>query len=70
MNDNVSFIIDRLEGEYAILEIREGEFSQMPKRLLPDAAKEGDVVIITVDKQETEQRKQRIEGLMDKLFVD
>jgi hypothetical protein len=37
--------------------------------LLP-GAKEGDVVSITINKDETEARRKRIRGLMDSLFED
>ncbi|MGN1457056.1 MAG: DUF3006 domain-containing protein, partial [Acutalibacteraceae bacterium] len=36
-------IIDRFEGEYAVVEIDSGNFVNLPKILIPDAH-EGDVV--------------------------
>ena len=62
-------IIDRFEGEYAVLEIEAGKFVDLPRVLVPDAA-EGDVINITVDRAATEQRRARIGELIDQLFED
>lgn len=62
-------IIDRFEGEYAIVEIEIGNFVNIPKILLPNA-KEGDVVKIEIDKNETELQRKKIENLMEKVFKD
>ena len=45
----MEIIIDRFEGEYAVVEITKGKMVNMPKVLVPDA-KEGDVIKIIVDK--------------------
>ena len=65
------FIIDRFEGQYAIIEINRRTF-HIPKTLLPKDAKPGDVIKIqiTVDKDATETRKQAIDKLADELFED
>lgn len=63
-------IIDRFEGKYAVVETENGEFENMPRSLLPKGACEGDVVSISVDKNETENRKSKIKNLMDNLFED
>lgn len=62
-------IIDRFEGEYAIVEIEIGKFVNIPKILLPNA-KEGDVVKIEIDKSETELQRKKIENLMERVFKD
>lgn len=58
-------IIDRFEGDYAVVELENGEFADMPKVFVPNA-KEGDVVTITVS--EDKDRKKRIEDLANELF--
>ena len=58
-------IIDRFEGDYAVVELENGEFADMPKVFGPNA-KEGDVVTITVS--EDKDRKKRIEDLANELF--
>lgn len=64
-------IIDRFEGEYALIEMNRKIF-HIPKVLLPKGAKEGDSikVQITVDKEATEKQKQAIGKLADSLFED
>lgn len=59
-------IIDRFEGEFAVVELPETcETVNIPRVLVPDA-QEGDVVIITVGKDN--ERKKRIDKLADELF--
>lgn len=60
--------IDRFEEEFAIVELENGEIIEIPKVILPIEAKEGDVVSITVEKTETEERKKRIQNKFDRLF--
>ncbi len=62
-------IVDRFEGEYAILEIDKDNLVEVPRILVLDA-KEGDVVSIVVLKEKTEERKDKISKLMDNLFED
>lgn len=62
-------IIDRFEGEFAIVEIEEGKFTSLPKIVIPNA-QEGDVIEIKIDEKETKHRKEKIKNLMDDLFVD
>lgn len=62
-------IIDRFEGEYAVVEIEVGKYVNVPKVLLPNA-KEGDIVKIEIDKEETEERKKYIQKLMNNVFED
>jgi hypothetical protein len=65
------FIIDRFEGNWAVIEF-EGETFNIPKKLLPRSAREGDVIkiTVTVDDKATLERKKRVEKLMDELFED
>ena len=60
-------ILDRYEGEYGIVELEDMTFVEIPRVLL-DNAKEGDVISISVDIEETERQKKEIESLMDDLF--
>ena len=62
-------IIDRFEGEIAVIELAIGKTINVPKELFPNA-KEGDVFSIEFDKNETESRKEKITSLMNDLFVD
>lgn len=67
-------IIDRFEGEFALVEI-DGEIKQLPRTLFPPEATEGDVVIIeqgriTVDIKSTAVRKKKIKKLMNNIWED
>lgn len=63
-------IIDRFEGNYAVVELEDKSTVDMPKLLLPKEAKEGDSIEIRIDTQETESRKKRVEKLMNDLWED
>ncbi len=60
-------IVDRIEGDYAIVEIEKGNISNLPLELVPNV-KEGDIVTITINKGKTEDRKKTIEKLMNSVF--
>lgn len=64
----MNFIIDRIEENFAVVELEDKKMINMPIELLPSGAKEGDVLSITVDKNETEARRRRIEKLMGDLW--
>ncbi len=59
-------IIDRFEGDYAIIEIDE-EFIKIPKKYLGNL-KEGDALKIVKDEEESNRRGKKIENLMNELF--
>jgi hypothetical protein len=63
-------VIDRFEGSWAVVEY-DGETFDMPRSLLPAAAKEGDTLTLTlrVDPSDTAERKKKIENLIDDLFL-
>jgi hypothetical protein len=64
-------IIDRLEGELAVLLMgEEGKIRvNFPISLLPEGSKESDVLSIAIerDPQATQQTKERTSSLMEKL---
>ena len=59
--------IDRFEGDFAVVETTNG-FINIPRSDVPANANEGDVLVLSLDTNETEARKKRIEGMMDNLF--
>lgn len=61
-------IIDRLEGELAVLEI-EGNTYTLPIAALPPQAKEGDVLCISVDDLETEHRANALKARVHRIFT-
>ena len=62
--------IDRFEVEFAVVEMQSGEFANMPKTLIPLNAKEGDVISIEIDQNDTDTRRVEIEKRMNRLFED
>lgn len=59
--------IDRFEGDYAVVETQEKNIFNIPKALLPHA-KEGDVINIEIDEEETKKRTLHIKQMMDDLW--
>lgn len=62
-------IIDRFEGDFAVVELDVGKFCDLPRVLVPQA-NVGDVIDITVDSAETERRRQSVNQLIQDLFSD
>jgi hypothetical protein len=65
--------IDRFEGDYAVCEKPDRKMINIKKDRLPEAAKEGDVLVIDgesikVDSEETARRKKNAEKLMNDLW--
>lgn len=65
------FIVDRFEGEWAIIEYGRQTFN-FPREVLPPETKEGDLVrfSVAVDPQATDKRRQEVQKLMDLVFED
>ena len=63
--------VDRIENTIAILLVRPEEIIKIniPLSLLPEGIKEGDILNIEITKeiQETEETKERVSALVDKL---
>lgn len=64
-------IIDRFEGEYAVLETDSG-MKNVPRDMLPEEAREGDVVELkngayTVNKKAAEKRRRELREKLKKL---
>lgn len=65
--------IDRFEGKYAVCEKENLDIIHIEIDKLPKGVKEGDVLIIEgdnirIDKDETENRRERIKKLMEDLW--
>ncbi|MCG1011648.1 DUF3006 domain-containing protein [Tepidanaerobacter sp. GT38] len=64
----MNLIIDRFEGEYAVVELPDKTLANIPKKALPEEAAEGDIITITVNKRETEKQKEKIRKMADDLW--
>lgn len=63
-------VIDRFEGEYAVLLIEQEEVQMdFPKKLLPEDIKEGDILRINIelDPDETSAQEKRVGNILEKL---
>ena len=60
-------IIDRFEGDFAVVETSAGMIG-IPVADLPEGAKEGDALVIQVDGSATMGRKEKIDKMMNDLF--
>lgn len=66
----MKWIIDRIENNIAVCELKNGEMLDVKISALPKGIKEGDVIKLSVDETETNERKERIDKLMNSLFKD
>ena len=66
----MKLVIDRFEGAFAVVELPSGQMIDCPKALLPDNAKEGSILNITVDENETDIKLKEVTSRMNKLFKD
>lgn len=62
-------VVDRIEEDYIVLELEDGSVVDVPKVLIP-GAKEGDVIDIYINRDETDKKNTEVKKLMDDLFVD
>ncbi|MGB9804516.1 DUF3006 domain-containing protein [Desulfofundulus sp.] len=64
-------IIDRFEGDWAVIEFGRKTFN-IPKVLIPPGAREGDVIniYITLDRESTGTRAETVKRLAEELFED
>ena len=65
-------IIDRFEGQYAVVELSDGKIIDIDRAQLPAEAEEGMVIdifsSITINLDETKRRKEEIEKLTEDLW--
>ena len=67
------YIIDRFEGDTAVLEDENKEFFNVPKSILPENSNESDCLVFKdgkyiIDEETTKELKEEISDLMDELF--
>ncbi|UUM11927.1 DUF3006 domain-containing protein [Clostridiaceae bacterium HFYG-1003] len=62
--------IDRFEGDYAVCEMEDMTFANLPKAFLPAGAQEGSKLSINLDAASQAADEARIEGKMNQLFND
>jgi len=60
--------IDRFEENYAVVELENKKMVEIPLEIVPSGAKEGSVLEIIINHEETKKRKEEAEDLMDELW--
>lgn len=61
-------IIDRFEGGFAVCELPDGGFENLPRAFLPEGAAEGAVIDITLNSADTEKRLSEMSARLNRLF--
>ncbi len=56
----MNVIIDRFEGNFAVVETENKKMINLPKLLVPDGAAEGSVLSIQINTKETEARSEKL----------
>lgn len=60
-------VIDRIENDIVVVEVN-GSFVNIPKSVFNEEINEGDVLVLSVDKQETQNRKEMLGNKLNSLF--
>lgn len=63
-------IVDRFENNIAVVELPNGTMINCPKELIPDNAKEGNIISIMIDSNATAAKLKKNTDRMNKLFKD
>lgn len=66
----MKYTIDRFESEYVVVELENQKFVNIPRSAIPIEAKEGDIISVQVDTEDTQVRKKHIKKLMDDVWAD
>ena len=64
----MTIVIDRFEGDFAVAELPDGGFANLPRALVPADAGEGSVLRIETDAAETEKRRRKAQDLLGDLL--
>ena len=62
-------IVDKISDGKITVELKDKSFAVMDLKIMPNV-KEGDVLTIEIDSDETEKRENNIKNLMNNLFED
>lgn len=66
----MKIVIDRFEEEFIVVELENKQMINIPKAIIPTNAKEGDVISIEVDEDESKKLKENIKSLMTELWEE
>lgn len=62
-------IVDRFEGDFAVLSV-ESRSLDIPKKIIPEGTKEGDIIYIAItnDKEETKNQEELAKDLLNEVL--
>ena len=63
------FVVDRIEEDNIVVEMLDRRTVNIPKAMIPEA-KEGDVLTIAIDYEETERRRKEAQDIANDVFED
>ena len=66
----MKYTIDRFEGNFAVVELENEKFVDIPREAIPPEAKEGDIISVMVDKETTAKRKKEIEDMTKDMWIE
>ena len=64
----MKIIIDNIEKDYAVVELENGKYVDMPIVLVPEGAKEGSEIYIECSEISTENRRNEMKNKMNSIF--
>jgi hypothetical protein len=66
----MKYTIDRLEGNFAVVELESKKYVNIPRDGIPKEAKDGDIIDVTVDKQATAKKKKDIDDAVKDMWIE
>ena len=61
-------VVDRIEGDFLVLELENKKHINVSKELIPNAV-EGDIIDININYEKRAERESEIKKLKDSLFI-
>ena len=66
----MKLIVDRIEGDNAVVELETGKIANLPIVFLPSGANEGDVIQIEINRAAAKDKRKQAKDLMNKVFEE
>lgn len=66
----MKYTIDRFENAFAVVELENGKFVDVPRETIPQEAKEGDIISVTVDQGAIGKRKKQVEDMTKDMWIE
>lgn len=64
----MKIVVDRIENCYAVVVLEDDTLAHLPNILLPKGAKEGSVISIECDVEQTLEKQKSIKSKMNRIF--